>query len=138
MRSILTAIVIIGFSGMAVFGYIGMNHLNEMAHYGCLAALSQNGACPLATGAPLASAFFHLNILKSFSVALVNGVILLLMAAVAAFIGLADGNNDEIDPNNSKLSLYARRITFIANGFSTSTFDWLSLHVNSPAYALVR
>lgn len=135
MKSALTILLITGFVSVAVFGFIGIGHINEAAHHGCLAALSQNGICPSASSAPLTAAFSHLNILKSFSLALLNSAFLLLsLAGIALFRLKNDG--DSSTGAIRQLFLYARRASSIGSNFLGRNLSWLNLHLNSPAYAL--
>lgn len=135
MKSALTILSIIAFTGVAVFGFVGIGHIDEMAHHGCLAALADHGVCPIASGAPLASAFFHMDILKSFSLALLNNAVLLLALAAVVVFGLKNLVGENI-PGIRESFLYARRADSDDNDFSESNLSWLSLHVNSPSYAM--
>lgn len=136
MKYVLTIFLITGFASMAVFGFIGIGHINEAAHHGCLAALSQNGICPSASSAPLAAAFSHLNILKSFSLALLNSAFLLLALAGIALFGLKNDAAAQSTGAIRELFLYVRRLSSIGSDFFISNLNWLNLHLNSPSYAM--
>lgn len=136
MKSALTTLLIIGFVSVAVFGFIGIGHISEAAHYGCLAALSQNGICPSTSATPLAAAFSHLNILRSFSSALLTSAALLLALAGAVLFGIGNQVILSSTQGIQELFLYAHRISFIGNDFFSSNLNWLSLHLNSPSYAM--
>ena len=135
MKLALTILLITGFVSVAVFGFIGISHITEAAHQGCLAALSQNGICPSATSLPLSSAFYHLNILRSFSVALiVNAALILALAAVVLF-ALKNDSTAQGALGISRLFSYVRRASSVANDFLSSNLSWLNLHLNSPSFA---
>ncbi len=136
MKSALTILLITGFMSVAVFGFVGMSHIDEMAHYGCLAALADHGECPLATAAPLASAFFHLDILRSFSLALLNNVLLLLALVGAALFGAKIRSAAQSPIRIRELFLYVRRLSSDDNDFSGRSLSWLVRHLNSPAYPM--
>lgn len=135
MKSALTILMIAVFASVAVLGFIGIGHMDEMAHHGCLAALAQNGDCPIASGTPLASAFFHLDILRSFSLALLANAVLLLALAAAVLFGLKNQLIPQDTLRIRELFLYTKRLSLINNDFLTSNLSWLSLHLNSPAYS---
>lgn len=135
MKSALAIISIIGFVSVAVFGFLAIGHINEMAHRGCLAALSQNGICPSASNAPLAAAFSHLNILKSFSSALLSNSVLLLVLTILffssyvlsffrPFVGL------------SEAVLFLPRLLRNGENYISRNLNWLAIHFNSPSFSL--
>lgn len=136
MKSALTILLITGFVSVAVFGFIGIGHIDEMAHHGCLAALSQNGTCPSATSLPLASAFYHMDILRGFSTALLSSALLLLALAGAVLFGLRNDLAPGSGIGAAELFLYARRASFIGSNFLNRNLSWLNLHLNSPSYPL--
>lgn len=132
----MTILLITGFVSVAVFGFIGMGNMDEVVHSGCLAALTQNGVCPSASSAPLAAAFSHMNILKSFSVALlINAALILALAAISLF-GLKNKMALQAAAGMRELFFYAKRSSFIGNDFFSSNLSWLNLHLNSPAPAM--
>lgn len=135
MKSALATISIIGFISVAVFGFVGIGHISEAAHYGCLAALSQNGICPSTSAAPLEAAFSHLNILRSFSTALLTNILILLVLAFTALYGLKNSLSDQDTGGMREISFYAKKNDFIDNNFLNSSLSWLNLHQNSPAFA---
>lgn len=134
MKSALAVISIIGFASIAVFGFLAIGHINEMAHRGCLAALSQNGICPSASNVPLAAAFSHLNILKSFSTALLGNsisllVLMILAVIVSGFIKIPDAS---IGLSNAVLFL--PRLLETGNNSISRNLNWLAIHFNSPSF----
>lgn len=135
MKSALTILLVTSFIGVAVFGSLGMGHIDEMAHRGCLAALAQNGVCPLATSAPLTSAFYHMDILRSFSTALFANAILLLALAAALVFGLKNELAGKFGSGIRKLFFYAKKSDSILSSCRINNLSWLSLHLNSPAVA---
>gem|GEM_PF-6519282 len=135
MKSVLATISIIGFISVAVFGFLAIGHINEMAHSGCLAALAQNGVCPSATNVPLAAAFSHLNILKSFSSALLNNAALMLSLALFAGALSASVRIPDFSVFGEVASLLPAMLRDGENSIS-SHFDWLAIHLNSPSFAL--
>ncbi len=121
---------------MAVFGFLAIGHINEMAHDGCLAALAQNGVCPSATSAPLAAAFSYLNILRSFSSAVLNNIFLLLVLAV--FAGTASGfvKIPDFSGNLGEITAFLPRLLQDGKNSISRNFDWLAIHFNSPSFVL--
>lgn len=136
MKSVLTILLITGFVSVAVFGFIGIGHINEAAHHGCLAALSQNGICPSASGAPLAAAFSHMNILRSFSTALLANALLLLALAAAALFALNNSGASRDTYGRGEIFFHNQREDFAGNNFFNRTLSWLNFHLNSPSYAV--
>lgn len=136
MKFALAIISIIGFVSVAVFGFMAIGHINEMAHNGCLAALSQNGVCPSATSAPLAAAFSHLNILRSFSSALLNNVVLLLALAVLSGIAFVSVRNSGDFYGLSEGVSFLFRLLEKGENSSSLNLNWLALHFNSPSFVL--
>lgn len=136
MKSALTILLITCFAGVAVFGFIGMRNMDEVVNSGCLAALMQNGICPSASNAPLAAAFLHLDILRSFSTALLTNVLLLLALAASVLFGLKNYLVAQSALGIRKLFFYAQRSTSIGNDFFSSNLSWLNIHLNSPAPAM--
>lgn len=121
---------------VAVFGFLAIGHINEMAHSGCLAALSQNGVCPSATSAPLAAAFSHLDILRSFSSAVFNSSALLLALAVlsAAIYGLF--KIQDLSADKRSVIAFLPRLLSGGDSSISRSFRWLSIHFNSPSFVL--
>lgn len=128
MKSGLTITLICVFASIAVFGIFAMNHGN--GHNGCLAAAARGMECPSA--ADLNSFLtFHLNAFKNFS-----GAILLLAGFLLTlgFITFSKINH---------LFLLRRQTSFRFPEFPSSSLfkkfiHWLSLHENSPSFAVGR
>lgn len=86
MRQILAFLLVAAFLGVAVFGFAAMGHGEGHSRGVCVAAASQAAPCP--EDGPVAWAFFHVSAFKGFSSA-VASVVLLVVAALAAFAGLS-------------------------------------------------
>ena len=78
MLKALTILALVGFTGMAVFSFLGMGE-----HTGfrgrCLAELASNATCPPNSG-PVSASLFHLNAFKTFSTGLTGTLVLGLIA----------------------------------------------------------
>lgn len=136
MKSVLAIISIIGFVSVAVFGFLAIGHINEMAHSGCLAALAQNGVCPSATNVPLAAAFSHLNILRSFSSALLNNAALLLTLVAMAGISFGAMRIPVFSAYLTEASSFLPRLLQSGDNSISRNFEWLAIHFNSPSFVL--
>lgn len=135
MKFLITAIVILSFLGIAVFGVFAMNHGGEHG-YGCIAATAQGVArCPNQAD-PLAFLTFHIDAFKSFSTAIVGSSLasmLLVALALVLVSSLAWFFRNTI-PAFSSLQAYRRkqRESF-ALPSERQLIRWLALHENSPA-----
>ena len=138
MKSALATIFLTAFIGISIFGFIGMNG-EEMAHGSCLAELAAKGFGLCLPGInSFKIADFHLNILKSFSSAIINFeslFILFFTAALFLFLKIISG-----------IQLSFGRSWYFKNKFLERTFSsrrhqeisWLALHENSPAVSIRR
>ncbi len=132
MKSAFTILIMASFIGIAVFGFVGMTSAQHL-HGGCIASLAEKGLCP--SGAvPFSTAFSHLEVLKSFSLAFLTGFISLISFAALAFA--VSGRSPDI----SEMAI--RPVSALADLFKNfnysleSNFDWLAIHFNSPSFSL--
>ena len=70
MRPNLAIFLILGFTAIAVFGFLGMNLNGDHAHFGCLGASS--GVLPCKESNPLDFSIFHMSAYKNFSSAVLS------------------------------------------------------------------
>ncbi|MBI2042140.1 MAG: hypothetical protein HYT21_00070 [Candidatus Nealsonbacteria bacterium] len=131
MKSALTTLLLIGFVGTVIFGFISMSHKNDTNH-NCIAATAQSADCPKASNS-LSFAVFHLDAFKNFSTAVFGNSVLsaflffVYLVLLAGFVGLK--------PPQPNL-FFQRRQSFesfsLPQGKRTR---WLALHENSPTAA---
>ncbi|MEK7506539.1 MAG: hypothetical protein AAB566_00580 [Patescibacteria group bacterium] len=130
-------ILLVSFIGVAVFGFAGMAMDSDHLSQTCLAANVQS-ALPCPESGALAFLNFHLNALRSFSLA-----VLVALAAVSAWLvfslfyeavwsGGQDGGN----------SLAQRTVQLrhrdVPPSFLEKIISWFSLLENSPAVPITR
>ncbi len=116
-------VLLFGFVGVAVFGFLAMNHVGAEGHGGCLAAQARNTECPGSGDSDLG--LFHINAFKSFSLAIVLAVL-----SLAVFFSLS---------KEKLLVPIAFQGTNAPEVFEFTSFrafrEWLTLLENSPSYA---
>lgn len=134
MKSVSTAFVLLGFIGMAGFGFLAMSPQGDM--HGCIAALTRGAECPAESNS-VSSLSFHAGVLKGFSTATVDGgflMVFLLLAALALLLWYRSSTDVEaLFP--ALLSRYKQEARFFASPFKQRILRWFSLHENSPAGA---
>ena len=138
MKILLTVLVIVGFSGIAVFGVwmMGDHGLNHDLG-GCIAALQREANCSAFMGS-LGFVAFHLDAFKVFSSAhfsVATAMVLAVFIAALVFYTVSGGRLFNFRFSKSTLS---SAIAYSADrGFYTSLEqnfnNWFSLHENSPA-----
>jgi hypothetical protein len=125
----LSSLILLGFVGMAVFGFIPLGTHYGHAMEGCLAALTTNTVCPIGSD-PVASAAHYIGGYSAFSFAVMMTFLFALafivlfildpesvnVAASVQFLGIDAASRD--DSIRQKLKEYLR---------------WLFLHTNSPS-----
>ena len=136
MKSIGIVLLIAGFVGIAVFGFLAINHGNGHEHAGCIATTAKGIDCPLGANTIL-FAIFHLDIIKSFSTAIFNydySGSLILLAFIIFLVGWI--TRFKIGFNLPRLAIvqycYRSRETYFFSLRQNLT-GWLALHENSPA-----
>ncbi len=115
---VLTAITLMGFLAMEAEG-----------GEGCLAVIASGGAC-LADNSPWAIANFHLNFLKSFSIAVFVSILLLAAARnVKIYLFSYDMETSVVVAR-----FFAARDRFVS--FCKRHVNrWLAIHENSPGFS---
>ncbi len=83
MKYLGISLLILGFIGITVFGFLLMGH-DEMGHNKCAAVSARGLICPLATN--FASFLFHVSILKNLILAMTQSATLALLAAALAYL----------------------------------------------------
>ena len=121
------------FLAISVFGFLAINH-GDGAHNACIAAIAGKMPC-LAKDGLLSLINFHLNALKSFSMAVFN------LAQVAVFnvsflflslVSLGLFFVFRFVPALPKFISSGFDISKLSNLFKRDFIRWLSLHENSP------
>ncbi|MBI2039255.1 MAG: hypothetical protein HYT22_03185 [Candidatus Niyogibacteria bacterium] len=130
MKPVFALIVLAGFTGIAIFGFMGMDHAQSGGHGDCIASAAL-GACQDLTRADLV--FLHISAFQSFSEAVVNGAagigwfLALFATALAASIVLLFLPEH---PRN-----FWRQLESGFLRFKEEFLRWLALHENSPSFA---
>ena len=136
MKSLLTIVLLIGFVGVAVFGFAGVSHGASDAHdSGCIMALAQGADCPTEERAADFLAF-HLGTFKSFSTAIFGEpalASLLTLILLAAFIAAAALASDAT-PSRSVAHFRHRWREFLCAVKQRRLLFWLSLREHSPTF----
>lgn len=129
MKAALTAFLIVSFVGIAVFGVFAMSH--EMGHgQSCIAAAARGTDCPQSLFPLIA---LHFDTFKNFSTAIFGNVLLAFLVSLLA-VGLVARIRAASPPlpvGHRLRELSAAR----SLSFKRKSVRWLSLHINSPAYA---
>ena len=132
MNPAFTILIMTSFIGIAVFGFVGMTSAQHL-HGGCIASLADKGLCPSGV-VPFSSAFSHLEVLKSFSLAFLTGIISLALLIALAFAVFGRS------PHVSAIAIKPfQALEDLFKGFNDSlsrNFEWLAIHYNSPSFAL--
>ncbi len=132
MSKYLAIVSIISFIAIAVLGFIAINHNGKLHVLGCIASLKEEAFCPEEN--VLAFINFHLNVLRSFSIAVFNILPALALFFVLSFLSL---NLKEKIQNLANYLYFKKRQTNLS--FIRLIFmDWLSFHENSPNRTAVR
>ena len=124
---IFAAILAMIFVGIAVFGFMAMNHMGEGQVHSCLASTAQAIDC--AKGDALAFISFHAEAFRNFSTATFNSLVTGIVLLGVLFSGLRFRFGPVL-----KIGATAR---ITEENFSVSLKQiltrWISLHENSPS-----
>ncbi|OHA09465.1 MAG: hypothetical protein A3B37_02060 [Candidatus Sungbacteria bacterium RIFCSPLOWO2_01_FULL_59_16] len=126
----------LGFVGVAVFGFTAFNHGGGHGHEGCLAAVANRLDCPVGSDAR-GFVSFHLDTFKSFSAGVLgtgSSAASLLTALFLAAIGLGIALGNFLSPPEAGLSFrrcYSAAAFLLP--FKRGLVRWLALHERSPA-----
>src|SRR3989338_1502437 len=143
MRKGAVIFIILSFTGLAVFGFLGMG-AHEMEHggiNGCLAALQREIGCP-APASPLEFATFHLSAFKIFSSANMGTAVLLSMMLATSTLFLASFSKIykpkliAIPATESAFITYPRSYEFHSPN-ELKFIRWFALHEKRDAAFLV-
>jgi|SRR3989344_349574 len=129
MRSYLSAITLIGFIAIAIFGFTAMAHQTSFSSHGsgfekCIAATVGGTDCPQNE-----SPYFHVNTFKKFSAAV-------LAYSFFIFLGIMVISRNRITdlPSNRLVSVVIGRDKESSPPRQKFVLaNWISLHENSPA-----
>ncbi|MBI2100865.1 MAG: hypothetical protein HYT47_02495 [Candidatus Vogelbacteria bacterium] len=138
MKSLLAAILLVGFVGLAVFGFAEMiapNGHGGLDHRTCLASAVQNTDCPKEIG-DWGTAFFHIAAFKFFStftlettvslsilLALITAALLLISFFELSLVRASIPTNFYHQSNRSKFNPTSNLQPFLR---------WLALKESSP------
>ena len=139
MRFILTTLLILSFSGIAVFGIFAMGHEDGNSHGGCLATRARGMTCPNEND-PLSFLTFHLGTFKSFSLTTLNSVLLVnIFFSSLIFLSFISSVffSISLQPTFSTFSNQWKQFQESRSFFNRIQFHyWLALHENSPTVFL--
>src|SRR3989344_2952363 len=124
MKSAFAILTLTSLIGVAVFGFMTMNHESGHGYERCIAATARGIDCPAASG-KVSLVFFHLDTFKGFSL----GIVLAALALTLPFWFAKD-----FVYVFSEFRIDAAREAFAFSSFRDFT-HWLALHENSPALA---
>lgn len=133
MKVAFTILLILGFTGIAVFGFAAMGH-NDGSHGSCIAATAQGIVCPDAMSA-LDFASFHVSTFRSFTTAIFDGNILtalLLSITLSVLVGLGFLASAFNSPSLNFANRY-RLSPAYSSPLEKELTRWLALHENSPS-----
>ncbi len=128
--------LLVGFVGIAVFGFLGM-HVDMESHEnaGCIASMSQSAECPATT--PADSSAFHVNAFKGFSLATFDHTFMtgLLLAFAFSFVTIASWLATYFLWSIPSVFDRDRPRTILTSLQKIVLTHWLALHENSPSFA---
>ena len=135
MKSLPIIFLILSFLGIAVFGFLAINHGNEHEHTGCIVTTAKGVDCPFSANTFL-FAVFHLDTLKSFSTATFNYnyfnsiILLTLLVLLLGWISHFRTKSDLLTLASAQYRLSKKEFYF--SPFQQNLIGWLALHENSP------
>jgi hypothetical protein len=134
MKGILSAITLVSFAGIAVFGLWGMGgHMNGFS--ACLGSLSQGTSCPIN---PTESVNFHLNSFKTFSNSPVPQsaesmiIVSLALSLIFAYILIIEKFQFPSAVLSQNRENLLRTFEESFHPFKKERISWNTLHENSP------
>ena len=135
MKSAVTIFLIISFVFVAVFGVTGMNFGQNDMH-NCIAATVSGSDCPLETNS-IDFVTFHLSVLKGFSKAVFDSLLLLSTFFGLAFVSIFVIRRVVWD-GKFKPPLFVSATELKASMESSINkrrefYRWLAMHENSPS-----
>jgi len=133
MKVLLTIALFLSFLSVAVFGFLAINHGSDK-HNACIAAIAGKMPC-LAEEGLLSLINFHLNALKSFSMAVFDLAQISAFNVALIFLSLMFLGRlfvSRFIPVLSKFVSPGFEISKQPNLFKINFIRWLSLHENSP------
>jgi len=131
MKFALITLLIISFVGVAVFGFVSMI-FGADHNGGCIAVNRLGSLCPINN--PLIFLVFHLGAFKYFSTAVFGAVLLFLFFGIVFSILPKPLNSDE----EGDEFVFGRNFFESFCIFKKQLNRWLSLHTNSPTFAVSR
>jgi hypothetical protein len=134
MKSLLTILIITSFLGVAVFGYFSMIIGVEHGGFGCIAnALGRSAFCP---NNVFDFIVFHLDAFKYF-VNITFGVFVAILIVGMIFSILPKPlDPSKGDDDDDFVLPFSAKVFDLKNSFKEQFHNWVSLHINSPAFAL--
>lgn len=126
-NTLISVILLIGFSSMAVFGFFAMGTFSGIhGHSTCIASLINSASCVLEMNIINFSSF-HIDAFFSFTSAIFNILLVVLLFLLPIYFFIRANTRDEID-----IYIFLDDI-FGFSVLSLLTFrNWFSLRYNSP------
>ncbi len=138
----ITIILLIGFVGMALFGFIGIGMSHHVSAHSssdsdCLASfVVGNSVCPDGNDS-FSHAFYHIQAYQFFSSTLISSVIVIVSILASVFLlAFAFKIFDAYFTSRSKTAYLRKRLTETIDSLHSSARNfirWLSLLENSPS-----
>lgn len=134
----LTTILLIGFVGISLFGFIGMPHqMSEHSGSDCFASFVVGKSLCSDGNNPFSYAFYHIQAYQFFSKALIGSIAAILAIIVLALIlTFILKNFDFRLVLKKQIICFKKRMIEISGSLHSSFGDfirWLSLLENSPS-----
>lgn len=134
----LTLILLIGFMGKGLFGFVAMPHqMSEHSSSDCLASFVVNKSlCPDGNNS-FSYAFYHIQAYQFFSNALIGSFAAIFAVIASAFIlSFVFRELDALSVLRNQIFYLKKRLTEIVDSIHSSLKDfirWLALLENSPS-----
>src|SRR3989338_654112 len=138
MKNLFVVFMILGFIGVAVFGFLAMGEHGPGHNFsGCIAALQGKADCS-AFGGLVSFASFHLDAFKVFSSANFSAATAAFLAFFIAALVFSTASASRLCDLRVSKKTVASAVTYsVGDGFYTpleqNLKNWCALHENSPA-----
>lgn len=131
-RRNISIVLLASFITVAVFGFVAMAGGSGHAHSGCIAAAAKGtGRCP-SSAENAESSLFHWQTFKSFSQALIVGVLILAgFLSAVWFSGVSLGSGEKAR-GVSRTYTVILRLTQLLQKTRQRIMYWLALHESRP------
>lgn len=138
MRRYAFVMILMSFVVMAIFGFAGM--AGGHGHQACIASTAQGVARCFSGNGESAADFFHINVYKTFSLAIVSGAVIGVIWLVRFYNMTGTMQNTDAEthrgfsPNGRVAFAYVNRYT----QFRVTVLNWLALHALNADEAVLH